>query len=170
MNLFVKFAILAAIVVTQGCATYGRISGNPLADQKSVYKDGRKTLISVKQSTVAIAPETDTVKSGQRDNFVVAVNNGTNHEILFSTDDVTTYFKTNGQKSALKVFSYDELVAEEKKRQAWAAVAAALQGAADSMNAANAGYSNTYGTYSGSAYSSYGTSAYGYGTYSGTTL
>jgi len=82
---------------------------------------------------------------------------------------VTVYSKTNDQRLALKVFSYDELVAEEKKRQAWAAVAAALQGAADSMNAANAGYSNTYGTYSGSAYSSYGTSAYGYGTYSGTT-
>lgn len=169
MKSFVKVAMLAIIVVTQGCATYGRISGNPLGNQKSVYKDGRKTLISVKQSTVAIAPETDTVTSGQRGNFVIAVNNGTNHEILFSTEDVTAYSKTNGQRLALKVFSYDELVAEEKKRQAWAAVGAALQGAADSMNAANAGYSNTYGTYSGSAYSSYGTSAYGYGTYSSTT-
>lgn len=37
------------------------------------------------------------------------------------------------------------------------------------MNAANAGYSHTYGSYSGSAYSRYGTSAHGYGTYSGTT-
>lgn len=169
MTSLVKVAMLAMIVITQGCATYGRISGTPLVDQKSVYKDGRKTLISVKLSTVAIAPETDTVTSGQRGSFVVAVNNGTNHEILFSTDDVTAYFKINGQRSALKVFSYDELVAEEKKRQAWAAVGAALQGVADSMNAANAGYSNSYGTYSGSAYSNYGTSAYGYGTYSSTT-
>jgi hypothetical protein len=69
----------------------------------------------------------------------------------------------------LKVFSYDELVAEEKKRQTWAAVAAALQGVSDSMNAANAGYSHTYGTYSGSAYSNTGKSAYGYGSYSSTT-
>ena len=169
MKPLVKIAMPAIIVVSQGCATYGRISGTPLDDQKSVYKDGRKTLVSVKQSTVAIAPETDTVTSGQRGNFIIAVNNGTNREIVFSTDNVTAYSNTNGQSLALKVFSYDELVAEEKKRQAWATAAAVLQGLTDSMNAANAGYSHTYGTYSGSAYSSYGTSTYGYGTYSSTT-
>lgn len=169
MKPFIKVALLALIVVTQGCATYGRISGTLLADQKFVFKDGKKTLISVKQNTVAIAPEAEIVTSGQRGNFAIAVKNGTNSDILFSTDDVIAHSRINGQVTLLKVFSYDELVAEEKKRQAWAAVAAALQGAADSMNAANAGYSNTYGTYSGSAYSSYGTSAYGYGSYSSTT-
>jgi len=169
VNSIINAALLALIVATQGCATYGKISGTPSADQKSVFKDGRKTLLSVKQNTVAVAPETETVTSGQRGDFVIAVNNATNQEILFSTDNVTAYAKINNQLAALKVFSYEELVAEEKKNQAWAAVAVALQGAADSMNAANAGYSNTHGTYSSSAYSSYGTSAYGYGSYSGTT-
>lgn len=169
MKTIIKPLLLMLFVTIQGCATYGKISGIPSEDQKSVFKDGRKTLISIKQNTVAIAPDTDTITSGQRGEFVLAVNNGTNNDILFSTDNVAAHVTTNGQLIALKVFSYEELVAEEKERQAWAAVAAALQGTADSMNAANAGYSNTYGTYSGSAYSNYGTSAYGYGSYSSTT-
>lgn len=169
MKALTKTTILLLIVGIQGCATYGKISGIPSEGQRSVFKDGRLTLISIKQNTVAIAPDTETVTSGQRGDFVIAVNNGTSQDILFSSEDVTAYVDSNGQITALKVFSYDELVAEEKKRQAWAAVGAALQGAADSMNAANAGYSNTYGTYSGSAYSSSGTSAYGYGSYSSTT-
>ena len=116
-----------------------------------------------------MAPDTETVTSGQRGDFVIAVNNGTSDDILFSTEDISATAEVSGQLTTLKVYSHEELVAEETKRQAWAAVAAALQGAADSMNAANAGYQNTYGTYSGSAYSNYGTSAYGHGSYSSTT-
>lgn len=135
MKPFIKSALLALIVVTQGCATYGRISGTPLADQKAVFKDGRQTLISVKQNTVAIAPEAEIVRSGQRGNFVIAVKNGTNHDIVFSTDDVTAHSKTNVQVTVLKVYSYDELATEEKERQRREAVATALQQIGDSLNA-----------------------------------
>ena len=168
MNIFIKRTFILLFVVTQGCATYGKISGIPSVGQKSLFKDGREVLISVEKSTVAIAPEMKIVKNGRRGNFIVAINNGTNQEIIFSTNDVTAYFKTNDEITSLKVFSYEELIAEEKKRQAWAAVGAALQGAADSINAANAGYSRTYGTYSGSTYSG-GIGLYSYGTYSGST-
>lgn len=169
MKILKSISILLIIVGMQGCATYGRLSGIPSEGQKAVFKDGRKTLISIKQNTVALAPDPETVTSGQRGDFVIAVNNGTSDDILFSTEDVSASAKIDGQVTALKVYSHEELVAEEKKSQAWTAVAAALQGAADSMNAANAAYSNTYGTYSGSAYSSYGTNAHGYGSYSSTT-
>ncbi len=158
MRIIRSVAILSLILGIQGCATYGRISGIPSEGQKSVFKDGRKTLISIKQNTVAVAPDTETVTSGQRGDFVITVNNGTSQDILFSTEDVTASVNTNGQLTTLKVFSYDELIAEEKKRIGWNAVGAALQGAADSMNAANAGYSYTYGK-----------SVYGYGSYSSTT-
>ena len=125
----------------------------------------------MKNNTVSIAPEVEKVASGARGSFVLAVKNGTNQDLLFSPENIlaTTKNSKDGSISALKVFTYNELVEEEETRQAWAAFGAALQGAADQMNAANAGYSNTYGTYSGSAYSNYGTSAYGYGTYSSST-
>jgi hypothetical protein len=169
MRIITRVAIAMLIAGMQGCATYGKVSGIASEGQKSIFKDGRNSLLSIKQNTVAIAPETETVTSGQRGDFIVAVNNGTSQNILFSTEDISASANINGQLTMLKVFSYDELVAEEKKRQTWAAVAAALQGVSDSMNAANAGYSHTYGTYSGSAYSNTGKSAYGYGSYSSTT-
>ncbi|WP_153042352.1 hypothetical protein [Pseudovibrio sp. W64] len=64
-----------------------------------------------------------------------------------------------------KVRTYEELVAEVKRKQTIQAVAAALSGVADGINAANAGY-----TYHRGSTSVYGNSGYsGYGTYSGTT-
>ncbi len=172
MKVFVKLAILLIFAVgVQGCATHGIINGVPSEDQKSVFKDGRKTLMSTKRNTVIVAAEAEIVKSGQREGFIIAVNNGTNQDIPFSTEEITATVldETSGQKTALKVFNYEELVREEKKRQAWAAVSAALGGVSDSIAATNAGYSRTSGTYSGSAYSGYGTGAYGYGRYSSTT-
>ena len=117
MKIITRVSILLLITGIQGCATYGRISGIPSEGQKSVFKDGRKTLISIKQNTVVIAPDTETVTSGQRGDFVIAVNNGTSQDILFSTEDVTASANTNGQLTTLKVFSYDELIAEVNNLQ-----------------------------------------------------
>lgn len=154
-----------------GCATYGRISCIESPDQRMVYRDGRETTISSKTHTVAIALETPTIQSGVRANFIIAVRNGCGKDIILSTENITARLQDGNfvSDASMKVYSYEELVREEKKRQAWAAVAVALQGMSESMNAANAGYSNTYGTYSGSTYSNYGASAYGHGTYSSTT-
>ena len=117
MKIITRVSILLLITGIQGCATYGRISGIPSEGQKSVFKDGRKTLISIKKNTVAVAPDTETVTSGQRGDFVIAVNNGTSQDILFSTEDVTASANTNGQLTTLKVFSYDELIAEVNNLQ-----------------------------------------------------
>jgi len=169
MKLTTLMAGALALAGLQGCATYGSLTAVPTNGERSIYKDGRNTLTSVKLNTVAVTPNSDRVKSGERGDFTIAVNNGTTADIVFSTDNVTAQSSAGGSTAPLKVYSYEELVAEEKKRQAWAAFAVALSGAASSINAANAGYSHTYGTYSGSAYGSNGTSAYGYGTYSSTT-
>jgi hypothetical protein len=166
-----KLVLVLALLTLSGCATYERISGVPSEGQKAIYKDGRKTLLSTKANVVVIAPQAEKTRSGERANFTVAVKNETQNEILFSTENVSAFKKDakTGDLVALKVYSYEELVNEEKRRQAWAAVAAALQGMSEAMNASNAGYSTTRGTYSGSAYSSSGASAYGYGSYYGTT-
>lgn len=169
MKLLLLMACALALAGLQGCATYGTLTAVPTNGERSIYKDGRDTLTSVKLNTVAVTPNSDRVKSGGRGDFTIAVNNGSTADILFSTEDINAQSSSGGHAEPLKVYSYDELVAEEKKRQAWAAFAVALAGAANSISAANAGYSHTYGTYSGSAYGSNGTSAYGYGSYSSTT-
>lgn len=63
--------------------------------------------------------------------------------------------------SALPVMTYADRVKEEKRSQMWAAVGAGFAAAANSMNAANAGYSSTYGNYSGTATArAYGSGGY----------
>ena len=70
------------------------------------------------------------------------------------------------ESGTLKVFSYDDLVREEQRRQAVRAFAAALGGLGRSMEAANAGYTNTSGTFMGN-YNSYSVGGPS-GTYMGT--
>jgi len=166
-----RWGVVLALLLLSGCATYERISGVPSVEQKAIYKDGRKTLLSTKTNVVAMAPQAEKIENGRRGNFIVAVKNQMQIDSLFSTENISAFKKDGktGKMIALKVYSYQELVEQEKTRQAWAAVGAALQGMGEAMNASNAGYSTTYGTYSRSAYSSTGTNAYGYGTYSSTT-
>lgn len=149
--IFFTFGIL--LMFTSGCATY-QVSGIPSNEQRCVYRDGRKTMISQKENAVTMAVKEETVSSSDRLEFIVAVNNLTAEEIVFSTENISAVGSNlgNGEEVDLHVYSYDELVAEEKKNQTWQAIAVALGGIGDSMNAANAGYSNTYGTYSATTY------------------
>lgn len=55
----------------------------------------------------------------------------------------------DGQPKYLKVYTYDELVAEEHTRQAIQAVALGLSAAGNSMSAASAGHYNATATVSG---------------------
>lgn len=160
------------VLLLTGCATYGQISSIMAEDQKMIYRDGRETVLSQKKHTVAIALQSETIRSGHRANFIIGVRNGGEDDIVFSTGNIAITMsgsKDRAKTNSLKVYSYEDLVKEEKKRQAWAALATAIGAVGDSLSAASAGYSHTYGSYSGSAYSSYGTSAYGHGTYSATT-
>lgn len=162
-------AVALVLCSLQGCATYGSLTAVPSRGERSVFQDGQNTIISTQLNTVAVTPRSNRIKSGDQGAFVIAVHNGLTNDLVFSTENVSASDTVNGRVEALHVYTYDQLVAQEKRRQAWAAFAVALAGATDSINAANAGYSHTYGTYSGSAYASNGVSAYGYGNYSSTT-
>ena len=118
--------------------------------------------MSAKNSLVTIRPSANTFQSEQRPSLVVSVTNGTDESYNFSSDDIRA--SVNGQ--SVKVFTYEELVAEVKSQQAWAILGAALGGAAQSYSAANSGYtynssyygsgygSNRYAPYSGYTYNS----------------
>ena len=155
--------ILLSCVLVQGCASTLKIDPQTLDGQKEIYQEGVEAVISPKNALVAIRPSTNTYSSDDRPTFVISVLNSTEESFNFSTEDVQVFVDGNPHK----VFTYDELVAEVKSQQAWAAFAAALNGAAQSMNAANAGYSYHSGTTNAYAYDNYGNSASGYGSYSG---
>lgn len=155
--------ILVSCALIQGCASTLKIDPQALEGQQEIYQEGVEAVISPKNALVAIRPSTNTYSSEGRPTFVVSVLNGTETSFNFSTEDIQVF--VDGVPH--RVFTYDELVAEVKRQQAWAAVAAALNGAAQSMNAANAGHTYHSGTTNAYAYDNYGNSAYGYGSYSG---
>jgi hypothetical protein len=68
--------------------------------------------------------------------------NLTNAPLQFAVANVSVGQMRDGQMVALKVYTYDELVGEEKRRQAFQALATGLAAAGNSMSAANAGYYN----------------------------
>jgi len=155
--------VLASCLLIQGCASTLRIDPQTLDGQQEIFQEGVEAVLSPKKALVAIRSTTNTYSSESRPTFVVSVQNGTKDPFNFSTEDIQVF--VDGQPH--KVFTYDELVAEIKRQQAWAAFAVALNGAAQSMNAANAGHTYHSGTSNAYAYDNYGNSAYGYGSYSG---
>ena len=161
-------ALLAAVFLP-GCATFANVSGLEGDGQRKVFRDGRESLISIKRHTVSISPEESVIRVGQRGAFVVVVRNSGTDEFVFSTDDIAAAAAGPGTTGPLKVFSYEELVAEERRRQAIVAFGAALQGAGEAMSASSAGYTRSTGTYSGTAYTSKGTTVTSSGTYTGNT-
>lgn len=163
MKRLLTIAILGFLL--QGCASTLKLEPHALDGQQRIFQEGVEAIISPKAALVAIRPSATTYSSEGRPTIVVTVLNGTEEPFNFSTEDVQVF--VDGEPH--KVFTYDELVAEVKRQQAWAAFAVALSGAAQSMNAANAGYTYNSGSYNAYAYDNYGNRAYGYGTYSGYT-
>ncbi|QUS55790.1 hypothetical protein [Pseudovibrio brasiliensis] len=146
----------------QACASTLSMSPKLQEGQKEVYDSGVATVISKKQNTiVALRPATSTYESTQRPEMIVSVFNRSAKEFNISTQNVKVL--VDGKPA--KIRTYEELVADVKRQQTMQAIAAAFAGAADSINAANSGY-----TYHSGSTSVYGNNGYsGYGTYSGRT-
>jgi hypothetical protein len=154
------FLLMLTIGAMQGCSTTLKL--NPVAsdEQNEIFQGGTKALISTKKSLVTIRPSANSYQSGQRPSLVVSVTNGTDASYNFSPDNIRA--SINGQ--SVKVFTYEELVAEVNSQQAWAILGAALGSAAQSFSAANSGY--TYNTsyyssgYGGNRYTPYSSYTY----------
>ena len=147
--------LLLLIALLQGCATPLQFSPQAAEDQQLIYQQDVQTLLSSKKALVGLRTLTSRYRSNERPTLVVSVLNGTEQPFDFSTDDVRVL--VDGQP--LKVFSYDELVAEAESDKVWAATATVIGGAAQGLGAAYSGY----GYQSGSSYNS----ATGLNSYSG---
>lgn len=159
-----------AIASLSSCATHYAVNPVRTVTANPVYQNGMARLVSMKRNGVVIGPTSQTIEQKKQKEFLVIVWNRTGRAFDFDSADVQVeYFdSTKNVTTGGKVYSYEELVKKEKNRQAWAAVGAGLSAAGDSMNAANAGYSNTHGNYSGNTYSSNGGTSFS-GNYSATT-
>jgi hypothetical protein len=134
--------------------------------QEAITRDGQQALISTKGNVVMLKAAPTGGEFGDRPSFVVAAFNAQAAPIDFDPAVITvTVVGSDGQSANLRVYTYAELVAEEKRRQNVKLFAAAVGGVARGMQAADAGYSNTTGSFN--AYGSYGQNVRG--SYSSTT-
>lgn len=102
--------------------------------QQAITRDGQPALISqAKSSLVMIRPAMRRFASDARPVFVVAVRNLADQPIEFQLRNVSVTQMAGLDAVPMKVFSYDELVAEQETRQV---VTALLVGAAAGVNAA----------------------------------
>ena len=97
---------------------------------KSLVRDGNPGLVSRRKSSVVIvSPAARQLAAGGRLVFIVGVNNLSNVPLQFRVSDIQIVQTVNGQAASLKVITYEELVAEERTRQVFAALATGLAAA-----------------------------------------
>ena len=128
-----------------------RFEGKP--GQQSLVRDGRPALISKKKtSLVMIRPAARQMAAGGRPVFVVGLRNLTKKPLEFRVREVAVTQVAGTASVPMKVLTYEDLVQEEKTKQA---VAAVLIGAAAGLNAvaaADDGYGYSWRTTNGRTY------------------
>jgi hypothetical protein len=93
-----------------------------------------------------IRPASRQFRSGGRPTFVVGIYNLSPAPLQFRVADIAATQLINQQAVALKVFTFDELVQEEKNRQIAAAILTGLAVGANAAAASTAGHYNSTST------------------------
>lgn len=158
----IEFALIAVCAMALvGCSPKYIVSVAPTSGQTVKYYNGKQFVISsLPGSAVAISPPTSSLqKFGE---VAILVANKSQDSFEFDTESIAV---ETGAGQFVHVYSYAELMEDELERQKWAAVGAAFAAASNSMSAANAGTSTTYGNYSGNTYGTYGGTPYSAYTY-----
>jgi hypothetical protein len=143
-----NFVIVCSLAGTlAGCVTAETVQFRPNAQQHALIRDGQAALVSRRQnSLVMISPASRQFQAGARPVFVVGINNLTRQPIDFRVANVDVRQIVNQNSVALKVFTFDELMTEERNRQIAAAIIGGLAVAANSYSAATAGRYNSTST------------------------
>jgi hypothetical protein len=151
-------------LITAGCSQPQTIQLAAAPGQESIVRDGVPALISRKSHFVMLKPNARVIDGAARPAFTIVVNNSSSSPYDLLESSIAARQSVDGKDLIVRVHRYDELVQEEKNKQALAAFGAALSGASRAMSAANAGYVTTTGTVN-----TYGYGGQGYGTYTATT-
>jgi hypothetical protein len=142
---FARVALCAPVIfsITAACARMETAHFQPRPGQDSLVRDGQPAIVSrQKNSIVLVRPANRQFQAGRRPVYVIAIYNLTNMPLQFSVESVSVVQLAGGEYRSLRVYTYEELVAEEHRRQTVQAIATGLAAAGNSMSAANAGYYN----------------------------
>jgi len=131
--------------------------------QQAITRSGQPALVSEKKnSLVMIRPAVSKIGSGERPVFVVGVHNLTKQPLGFKVHDIAVTQVAGDSTLPMKVYSYEDLVAEERTAQVMTAL---LVGAAIGANTALASQAS-YRTKTTTVYGPSGSYSYETATYS----
>ena len=161
----IRSAILASAVTFSlfGCAQPQQLQLVAGPGQETAYRDGLPALVSRKHHSVMLRPNSALVPGNERPAFTLVVRNGGGKPENLMISEISAHQTVNGKPQQVRLYRYEELVQEERTRQAWLAFGAAIGGVGRAMSASNAGYVTTTGSVHG-----YGRNGSMYGTYSAT--
>jgi hypothetical protein len=129
---------LGLAVGLQGCVTGSTdvVKFTPRSpQQQAMVRDGASVITSRgRLSVVTLRPATRLVENG-RPVFIVNIQNQSKATLTFRTSQVSARQSLGGAARDLKVFSYEELVQEEKNAQVGRAIGVALVAGANSYSA-----------------------------------
>ena len=131
----VAMALLAATCT--GCVTTETVQFRPKGPQEAIMRDGQAALISKgRHSVVTVRPAGRQVAANGRPVFILGIQNMSRAPLDFRTGLVmATQIAADDSAVALKIYSYEELAAEERSAQVGRAI---LVGVAGGLNSASA--------------------------------
>ena len=134
-------AALAAPILISGCV-HEVARFTPQGDQEAIYRDGNPAIVSRKAGSIVMAaPASRQFQVGQRPVYVIGVYNLGGAPMNFAMNGVAARQLKSGQVDReLKVYTYEQLVAEEKAKQFAAGVLLVLAAGINAASAANAGH------------------------------
>ncbi|MBH0113205.1 hypothetical protein I5E68_09630 [Novosphingobium sp. YJ-S2-02] len=137
-------------------------------EQTSRFEDGREAVddATPTSSVRILEPRQQTPKQG---GFRIYVLNSSDKPFNFGPENITVKMPDG---TSVAMLTYQDLLKQQKRREAWQALAVGLAAAGRNMQANQAGYNYGSATYSGNSYGTFGTmpytaNSYGTATYSG---
>ena len=152
-----KSIVLAAILLSVPANAAKFVLQPVPADGQEATMDAGVTTIQSNQPRSAVRVRGSSDTFSERATLQVIAMNGDEKPFNFGTENVTASLPAG---EAIHVLTVGELQREERRRQAWAAIAAGLAAAGNSMQAANAGYNNSYGSYNTNTYGQVGSTPF----------
>jgi hypothetical protein len=157
-----KHTFLLSAILFCGCATTFTIDPLPTKGQEENFVFGLAGVLSKKNnSSVIVRPTRTQLTSGNRPDFIIIAINKTRKNQVFDPKAIS--ITIDGQDH--RTYTYDELVQEIRRKEAWTMAAVALAGSLDYHS--TSGYTYHSGNVSVSAYDGYGNRYTGQGRYSG---
>jgi len=140
-------AAIAAAFLISGCV-HEVARFTPQGDQQAIYRDGNPAIVSRKAgSIVMVQPASRQFQVGVRPVYVVGIYNLGAAPLNFAMRGVAAHQIRNGQVDRdLKVYTFEQLVAEEKARQFVVGLLTVVTVGANAAAAANSGHYTAHGT------------------------